>query len=228
MLLLAGNSMSKAGIIVSGGGAGSFPNSGKVFTVNPFAAAVRANRGLANTRKLRQSFKTTETFDVGEILFSFDVTGGNVAGSVNDTGIAVRIFEVADVNAATWTAGNLVKEIIYAQTLPGSTEYLRFQLSGSDRFTLPARSAGTTGYALEISTPNSLSTDGNPGVWYFTNDTAVADPYPNGSHFLDNNNRDLPRRDVGVVLRVPEPASAGLAILGMLGVIGLWLRRRGR
>ena len=217
---------------VTGLGVGEFPTYAQVFTVNPWTAAARANRGLAGDRRERQTFKNLTEFEVGQIEISFDVTGGSSAGSANDTGIAVRIFEVDDVNAATWTAGNLVKELIFPDTLPGSTDGLLFTLTGADVFSLPARFAGTTGYGLEISTPNSLTTDGNPGVWYFTNDTNVADPYPDGSYYRDAGgaagNREADRRDLGLALLVPEPSSVCLAVLGLWGLVGLWRRRRSR
>jgi hypothetical protein len=206
---------------VKGLGVGEFPSNAQVFTVNPWTAAARANRGLAGERRERQTFKNFTEFEVGQIDISFDVTGGNVPDSTNDTGIAVRIFEVDDVNASTWIAGNLVKELIFPDTLPGSTEGLRFTLTDADVFTLPARFSGTTGYGLEISTPNSLSTDGNPGVWYFTNDAAITDPYPDGSFYRDGTgaagNREASRRDLGLAMRVPEPTSVGLVLIGLIG-----------
>ncbi len=224
-LLIAVSGATSNASFVTGLGVGEYPSSGQVYTINPWTAAARANRGVAGTREEGQTFKNPSEFEVGQIEISFDVTGGNVEGSANDTGLKLQIYEVDDVNAASWTAGALVKELIFPDTLPGSTEGLRFTLTGDDKFTLPARSAGTTGYGIVISIAAGT---GNPGVVYYTNDGNVADPYLDGAFYRDGTGgllggRDLTRRDIGVAMRVPEPAGICLAILGL---IGLGMRRR--
>ncbi len=230
-LLVAVTAATSSASFVTGLGVGEFPSQGQVFTVNPWTAAARANRGVAGSRQEGQTFKNLSQFEVGQIDISFDVTGGNVPDSAADTGLALRIYEVDDVNAATWTAGNLVKELVFPDTLPGSTEGLRFTLTDSDKFTLPARFAGTSGYGIVVSTPDGLSTDGNPGVVYYTNDGTAGDTYLDGAFYRDGTGgllggRDLDRRDMGVAMRVPEPASICLTLLGMLAAVGLGSRRR--
>ncbi len=172
-----------------------------VFTVDPFAAAARANRGIANTRKLRQTFKNPTDINVGEIVISFDVTGGATAGSANDTGLALRIFEVADTLASSWLPLGLpIKEIILPPgQMPAANMMLSFNLTDGDIFTLPARFTGTEGYGIEISTPLAQSSDGNPGVIFHTNDSAT-DSYPDGRYYIESGNASNSYRDVGLSL----------------------------
>lgn len=179
---------------------GTSPN---VFTIDPFVPAEtpRAQRGVINTRKLRQSFKNPASFNVGQINLSFDVTGGTTVGSVDDTGLRIAIYELDNVGVA-WSPGTLMKEFtIQPGGLVGSNQVLRFDLTGGDVFSLPARFAGTTGYGLEISTPFSNPSDGNPGVLVYTTTSAYAD----GGQYSETGAFNA--RDVGLSL----VASAGIA-----------------
>ncbi len=192
-------------------GYGLTPN---VFTVDPFAAttAANANRGIANTRKLRQTFKNPSTINVGEINISFDVTGGSTIGGAGDTGLRLAFYEVDDVLSSNWTPGTLIKEItLQPGNMPGTSQVLRFDLTGGDVFSLPQRDAGTAGYGLEISTPNSLSSDGNPGVLYFANDGTPVDYYSDGRYYTESNTASSSYRDVGLsILASTEiPAAPG-------------------
>jgi hypothetical protein len=91
--------------------------------------------------------------------------------------------------------------------MPGSDQVLRFNLTGGDVFTLPQRNTGAAGYGLEISTPNSLSSDGNPGTLKFTNDGVNPDPvtnpsgyYAGGRYYTETGNASTSYRDVGLSL----------------------------
>jgi hypothetical protein len=187
-----------AAITAVGDPATGYGTAPDVFTVDPFAAAARANRGIANTRKLRQTFKNPSDINVGEIVISFDVTGGSTAGSANDTGLALRIFAVADTLASSWLPLGLpIKEIILPPgQMPGANQTFSVRLTDGDVFSLPARSTGTEGYGIEISTPLALSSDGNPGVLYFSNDS-MTDSYADGRYYVEAGASNA-HRDVGL------------------------------
>jgi hypothetical protein len=133
---------------------------------------------------------------------SFDVTNGSVVGSVNDTGLKVAFYEVADVISGTWTPGTLIKEVtLQPGGMPAADQVFRFDITGGDVFTLPQRNAGTTGYGIEISTPNSLASDGNPGLLWFTDVTAtMTDYYADGRYYTESGNASTSYRDVGISL----------------------------
>jgi hypothetical protein len=168
-----------------------------VYTIDPYIepATGFAARGLAGDRRLRQTFKNPATFNVGEIIISFDVT------SAPETGMAIRFYEVADVAPGSWPGGNLIKEIVVAETLPVSNMYLSFALTGGDVFSLPARgTAGDTlGYGIEISTAFSNTTDGNTGLFNRL-ESPDTDFYPDGRAFRETGAQEAARRDHGVSL----------------------------
>jgi hypothetical protein len=209
-----------AGVIASGDPANRYGVSPNVFTVDPRDTSVvtaSANRGIANTRKLRQTFKNPSDFDVKQINLSFDVTGGSTVGSVNDTGLRVAFYEVDDVLASTWTPGALIKEVIVQPgTMPGSNQVFRINLTDGDVFSLLQRNAGTTGYGVEISTPNSLAADGNPGAMHFSNVSTPVDFYADGRYYTETGTASNSYRDMGLsLLSVPEPSSVALVLCGL-------------
>ncbi len=69
-----------------------------VFTVDPFdpmyggPPVAGHNRGVANTRKLRQTFQNPSDLNVGQINLSFDVTGGSTLGGAGDTGLRLAFL----------------------------------------------------------------------------------------------------------------------------------------
>jgi hypothetical protein len=196
----------------------AYPGIREVFTVDPHAG-VNANRGLTTTRELRQSFKNPTTFDVKKIVVSLDIN--NAA-----TGLLLKFYEVDDVNVTPIVLGTLVQTLtVPAGTYGNSSQRMGFTLTDADVFSLPQRDAGTTGYALGIS---QIDTAGvNAGVWHFAN-TGV-DNYTDGKFYIESGAQSSATRDAGVAISsVPEPASVGLALLGMWGLAGLWTRRRGR
>ena len=184
-----------------------------VFTIDPFADPVtaRANRGITQDRRLRQTFKNPEAFNVGEIIISFDVT------AAPQVGLGLRFYEVDDVNGA-WNPGTLLKEITYTSTLPGSSQILSFQLTGGDVFNLPARFSGTTGYAIEISTPFASPTDGNPGVLFFSNDGT--DHYPDGRYYTETGSNTA-ARDIGLALIASAQAACDPGDVNCIGGVDL-------
>lgn len=194
----------KAAVTASGDPADRYGATPNVFTVDPRDANVvtaNANRGIANTRKLRQTFKNPSTFNVGQINLSFDVTGGSSVGSVNDTGLKLAFFEVEDVLSSNWTPGTLIKEVtIQPGTMPGADQVFRVDLTGGDVFELLQRNTGAQGYGLEISTPNALSSDGNPGLLYFSNVSTPVDYYADGRYYTEAGTASNSWRDVGLSL----------------------------
>ena len=197
----------RAAVTVTGDPADRYGMTPNVFTLDPFAPLYGGpppagnNRGIANTRHLRQTFKNPTTFNVGQISLSFDVTGGSIVGSVNDTGLKLAFFEVDDVLSNNWTAGTLIKEItLQPGNMPVSDQVFRFDLTAGDVFTLPQRDAGTTGYGLEISTPNALSSDGNPGTLWFTAPATPSVDYYAGGRYYTETAASSAFRDVGLSL----------------------------
>jgi len=175
-------------------------NSGNatLFTADPYVEPVTAfaARGLAGDRRLRQTFKNPTTFNVGEIIISFDVT------SAPETGMAIRFYEVNDVVAGSWAAaGEPFKQIVVTDPLPTSNMYLSFALTGSDVFALPARgTAGDSlGYGIEISTAFSNTTDGNTGLFNRVN-APETDLYPDGRAYRESGGAESLFRDHGVSL----------------------------
>lgn len=173
-----------------------------VFTVDPFDASIpkQSNRGITEDRRLRQTFKNPTEINVGEIIVTFDVTGGA------EEGLGIRIYEVADVLASTWQPlGAPIKEIAYQQTLPANDMYMSFELTAGDVFNLPPRGGpgDPAGYGIEISTPFAEPSDGNPGVLWFANNDTVSpevDYYAGGRYYTEFGTASDSWRDVGVAL----------------------------
>jgi hypothetical protein len=211
LALLLGVAMSaRAAVTATGDPADRYGVSPSVFTVDPFDAMYGGpptpghNAGITAARQIKQTFKNATTFNVGQINFSFDVTGGSTVGSAADTGIKLAFYEVDDVGASAWSPGDLVKEItLQPGNMPGSNEVFRLDLTGGDVFTLPQRDAGTNGYGVVFSTPNELSSDGNPGTLWFT-DVSMTDFYADGRYHPFNSTSSS-TRDIGLSL----VASAG-------------------
>lgn len=214
-----------------------YPAGSEVFTVDPDGRGISgsAGRGLANTRMLRQSFQNPVTFDVRGIILSQDVDNG-------DFGYEMSFYEVDDVNAETFTPGNLIKTISIpagAGSIPTNSENrLGFSLFGSDIFTLPARgdigSGDVTGYAIELSNNDPLEA-GNVGNIRHTNftdpDTMVdMDFYPAGKFYTESGGQSgRGHRDIGLALfsdplTIPEPAS--LVLFSLAGSLMALKRQR--
>src|SRR3990172_933854 len=191
---------SRANIFVTGGDPPA-PPAPLVFTADagPPGTPGTGSRGIDALRRLRQTFKNPTTFDVGQVFLGFDVTSG--VG-----GLTVSIYEVEDVNAGTWTPGNLVHSFQYFNNLPGSTGRLKFDLTGSDVFSLAARNAGTNGYGLELSNVDNVS---NPGQIVHTSAAAVdPDLYLDGRYYTETGGGNA-NRDFGVWLLGSDPNIPG-------------------
>jgi hypothetical protein len=201
-VLLLGNATAQAAVSVASDP--PIPVSPLVATTDPFAAATGGNVGLADVRMIRQTFKNPTTFNVGQIITAFDVTGGT-------GGFAMSIFEVADVNGSTWAntgpAATPLHSLAFYNNLPGTTQRLGFNLSGADVFELPARFDGTTGYGIEFTTVDQVN---NPGQFRHSN-TAAADTdfYVDGKYYIQTGASTNGNRDFGLWLSGVDPNIPG-------------------
>lgn len=189
-----------------------------MFTLDPELYSP-AQRGVAGTRQLRQTFQLSQTVDVNDIILSLAMSG-------TDGGMVLNFYQVADVNASSWTPGDLIKTLSLDTNvdLPTSTARLELTLTGSDVFTLAQRDTGTEGYGIEVSNNDGISTIGN-----FRHSNDGTEHYLLGRFYKETGSPSGTGRDLGVSLSgivVPEPATAALIGFGALALVGL--RRRVR
>jgi hypothetical protein len=198
LILLIGRSLAQSAVTITADP--QYPNFPNVFTTDPLLVT-NGNRGITADRNLRQTFKNPTTIDVGEIVLGFDVN--TPAG-----GMIIDFYEVDDVLAPTWTPGALVHTITIPDLTVATNQRLGITLTGADVFALPARSAGTTGYGIELSNFDAATTI---GTWAHTFD--AIDHYPNGVFYIESGELSGadPLRDVGLALRAANapPATPG-------------------
>jgi len=177
-----------------------------------------AQRNVAADRELRQTFQLGSTIEVSQLVTGLDTQ----AGSTLDGGLVISFYEVADVNAGSWSPGTLMKTFTIPTSTPLlSTEFtMGFTFSGSDIFTLPQRDTGTEGYGMTISNADGLS---NVGAWHHSNDGT--DNYTAGIYYSEGGSPPNAARDMGIALfAVPEPTTLALVGFGSLAL--LTARRR--
>jgi len=199
ILFVVTSSSVEAAVTITGDPVGGLKfDQAAVFTLDPFSPTFGGpppagnNRNVTADRRLRQTFKSLTTFNVGEIIVSLDGAGGVASG------VALRVFEIADVNATTWVPGPLVKEFVITAPSVASTMYTSFALTEGDVFTLPGRgTAGDAlGYGLELSTALSQAADPSIGVYWWTLAT-LGEQYPGGRPYRETGGSDAPK-DFGV------------------------------
>jgi len=161
-----------------------------------------AQRGIAGTRQLRQTFQNPTDFNVGEIILSLDLDG-------TDGGLIIDFYEVDDINADNWAPGNLIETISLdlSVDLPPTTDRLSFGLTEANVFALPARNTGTEGYGLEIS-----NFDQSTGIGLINHSNSGVDDFVGGKYYAEGG--DAPgggNRDFGVWLLAStiEPPDPG-------------------
>jgi len=213
--LLLGTNASNAAIALSadpGYAAATF------LTVDPDLFSP-AQRNVAADRELRQTFQLGSTIEVGRLVTGLDTQAGD---SLNG-GLVVSFYEVADVNAGSWSPGTLVHTFTIPTTeaLPSTEFTIGFDFTGGDVFTLPQRNSGTEGYGMAISNADGSS---NIGAWHHTNDGT--NHYTAGIYYSEGGTPPNSARDMGIALyAVPEPSCLALAGLGSLALIGTRRRR---
>jgi hypothetical protein len=121
--------------------------------------------------------------------------------------MTLNLYEIADVNANTWTAGNLVHTItIPIGSLPLTIDFLGINLTGTDVFTLPQRNEGVTGYGLELSQIDTANA--TTGTWRHSNDGV--DEYTTGKFYIETGAQSSATRDLGLALSsFEEPVILG-------------------
>jgi uncharacterized protein (TIGR03382 family) len=173
----------------------AYPAFPDIFTTNPAAFGTSAH-GFADTRMLRQTFKNSVALDIGQIILSLDLNGTD--GSLNEGGLVVNIYQVDDVNAATWQDGNpaLIKTwtVPVTQSIPATNFRLGLDFSGADVFNLPQRDAGTTGYGIEISSVDGVTA---MGTWAVTPADEI-DRYVDGVFYREDGTVSRVYRDAGL------------------------------
>lgn len=177
----------------------AYPVAPAVATTDPEAFSPGA-RGITTTRQLRQTFQLTQSIDVEEIVLSFAASG-------TDGGLIVRFYEIADVNATTWSPGALVHTLSLdtGVDLPSSVVRLGISLSGGDTFTLPARSAGAIGYGIEIS-----NFDGTSNIGSLRHSNNGVDHYVAGKFYTEGGGESgAGERDIGLTLTGTPSSGAG-------------------
>ena len=217
----------------------SFPGSPDFATYDPTSPGTDAERTLTQTaglnRVISQTFQLSTTVDIGQISLLYE--RGKSA-----TLVQVWVFEVSNTAATNIQAdfdnavsnGFLLDAQFAMPTTPdedkglngGVDRTLILSLTDGDVMTLAANT-GSAGYAIAF---QAVDADGgttvleNAFTWRFRE----ANPYSGGRLFYDglNGAQGSGTRDAALALvAVPEPASAGLACIGALALLGV-LRRR--
>jgi hypothetical protein len=189
LILLTGGSFASSAVLLMPDPV--VPTEAAVATLDP-ELFVPNQRGVAGTRELRQTFQNAADFLVGEIILSIDTSGA-------DGGLVVDFYEVADVDATTWTPlGDPIETISLPVTtdLPDTTSRLSLVLTESSLFTLPARNTGTEGYGIEIS-----NVDATTNIGLIRHSNSGTDDFPLGRYYTETGGQSgTGTRDFGVWL----------------------------
>ena len=203
------------GDIVTTGAAGSgvYPSAAEVFTTLNLADTPFGDDGNPT---ITQTFQVPTTFDLAAFAISYEYD------SNNNTGVTVdwEIFEVADVNAASLTAGTSLFTSL-DNVYDNEGENAEGLLTLATPLTLAA-TTGTAGYGLRLS---GASNDSGQGFEWQRSTATAGNFYAEGSSYengASEGDRDYSLALVAVA-SIPEPSS--LALLG-LGSLSMIVRRR--
>lgn len=190
----------------------AWPTAPAAETVDVNSLANTSGRFIKDTRQIRQTFQTDQDIALTGIVLSFDNYSTNLE-------FTIKFFEVSDIEADTWSAGNQVGSTITVNTgpdTPGATNML-ISLTAGEQFTLAQRNSGVEGYGVELESVGTADT----GSWLHAFDGT---DYAPGRYYKEDGTGQALANDMGIAL-VPEPASGAMALVG-LGVLAM-RRRRG-
>ncbi|MDF7822654.1 DNRLRE domain-containing protein [Pontiellaceae bacterium B12227] len=149
-----------------------FPESAEVVA----APVAGASFGDDADISLAQTFTVTSAFSAGAIYLAYETDSG---GGTADWSMTVRIFEVADVSAATLVAVSTNYSGTFTfQNVGGTDSIARIDLTTPVFLT---NSVGTSGYAVQITEENEG--DFNPGFEWLRTTSVLNDVYAGGAGY---------------------------------------------
>jgi hypothetical protein len=216
-VVLAAPRFGAAALIVNEGA--TWPALPAVQTFDRTADNVTSERDVRFTRDLTQTFQVPNAITLDKIYI-------DVEEAVAEKEVTVRLFQVADVNAASVVEGTLLVSQIYTtsagiNTADGANDpllVLELDFTGADEVTLQP-SVGTEGYALQLKR-TGLGSDADDSAqrafkWHYNNRSATAvSIYANGRGYaIAGGGIDAGDDFLMAIAAVPEPSGLGLAVM---------------
>ena len=216
LFCLSFGSLTYADTVITGpAGSGVYPTTAEVFTTLDLS---QTPFGDDPDPTITQTFQVSNTFELQAFAVAFQYDTNAAAPDPATVTVDWEIFEVADVNGASLTAGTSLFTST-GNVYPDQGDGGEGLLTLTTPFTLPA-TTGTAGYGLRLS--NASLDNGRGFEWQRSTGNSGANFFPDGSAYEDGVSEG--DRDYSLALvAVPEPSS--LALIG-LGAFGLIVRRR--
>jgi hypothetical protein len=216
-VVLAAPRMGLAALIVNEGA--TWPAAPTVQTFDRTADNVTSERDARFTRDLTQTFQVPSALTLDKIYI-------DVEEAVGEKEVTVRLFQVADVNAASVSEGALLVSQAYTtsagiNTADGGNDpllVLELDFTGADQVAL-LPSVGTEGYALQLKRTGAGSelddTLQRAFKWHYNNRSATAvSIYANGRGYaIAGGGIDAGDDFLMAIVAVPEPSRMGLAAM---------------
>jgi hypothetical protein len=224
-----------AGVTVNENAA--WPSSPAIETFERTDANIESERDMRFDRDLTQTFQATSAFQVDKVYIDYEE-------GLEGKEISIRLFTVADVNAAdpvidpddpSFSGTVLFSGLTHVTTsgiLMGSPPAgnnnvgaaMEFDLTGADEVMLSANT-GTEGYAFQIQR-TGLGSDVDDTAerafkWHYNNND---DLYASGRGYAIGGGPDAPDDFLMAIVAVPEPGA--LALVAMAAGGALKRRRR--